>query len=283
MDKVIQRRRVQVLQRLSAVVFLLLSMSVVLAPRRSCAEPTSQATTAFNMYVAAVEARLMEQHRSQDTFLAGAALTPPIAQRLHSGEPIIERVVEPSPHLTADDFPGALLHHWRGTAFAPGVKAADFERELKDFDAYPQRFAPQVLQAKVLSQRDGHVVASMRVRQKHVITVVLDTTYDVVFGQLNARDGYSASRSTSIHEIDSAGTSQERVLDAKEEHGFMWRQNIYWTYEERDGGLYIQIESVSLSRSIPTGLGWAVRPFVDSIPRESMEFTLRAACKAVRN
>ena len=48
------------------------------------------------------------------------------------------------------DFSGALLHHWRGTAFAPGAKAADFERLMRDFNSYPQHFSPQVLQAKVL-------------------------------------------------------------------------------------------------------------------------------------
>ena len=34
--------------------------------------------------------------------------------------------------------------------------------------------------------------------------------------------------------------------------------NTYWSYEERDGGLYMQVESISLTRSIPHGLGWAV-------------------------
>jgi hypothetical protein len=31
---------------------------------------------------------------------------------------------------------------------------------------------------------------------------------------------------------------------------------------------------VSLSRGIPTGFGWIVGPFVTSIPRESLTFTL---------
>jgi hypothetical protein len=175
-----------------------------------------------------------------------------------------------------------MLHDWRGTAFAAGAKAADFERLMKDFNAYPQHFSPQVLQAKTLSQQGDHFVATMRVRQHHVITVVLDTTYDITFGQLDARHGYSISRSTRISEIDSPGTRNERALKPDEDHGFLWRLNTYWSYEERDGGLYMQIESVSLARSIPTGLGWAVGPFVESVPRESLEFTLRSTCNALR-
>jgi hypothetical protein len=58
--------------------------------------------------------------------------------------------------------------------------------------------------------------------------------------------------------------------------------NTYWSCEERDGGLYIEIESVSLSRSIPVGLGWAIGPFIESVPRDSLEFTLRATRDALK-
>jgi hypothetical protein len=273
-----KQRRCKDSRKLSVVCGLLISVFSLLAPRRSCAEPTPQAVTAFNSYVAAVEARLLEQHRSRHAFLSGAAPTSQNDRRLRSGDLIIEQLT-PS---TGADLPGALLHHWRGTAFAPGAKAADFERMLRDFNAYPQRFSPQVLQAKVLAQYGDSLRASMRVRQKHVLTVVMDATYDITFGQLDTQDGYSVSKSTAIYEIDAPGTNKEHVLNASQEHGFLWRLNTYWTYEERDGGLFIQIESVSLSRSIPAGLGWALRPFVESIPRESLEFTLRSACNAVR-
>jgi len=181
------------------------------------------------------------------------------------------------------DFSGAMLHHWRGTAFVPGAKAADFERLMKDFNAYPQHFSPQVLQAKTLMQQADHLQAWMRVRQRHILTVVMDTSYDVVFGRLDAQHGYSISRSTRISEIDAPGTSHERALSPGEDHGFLWRLNSYWSYEERDGGLYMQIESISLTRSIPAGLGWAVGPFVESVPRESLEFTLRSTCNALQN
>jgi hypothetical protein len=84
---------------------------------------------------------------------------------------------------------GALLHHWRGTAFVPGAKALDFEKLLRDFNAYPQHFSPQVLQARLLTRQDDHIQVLMRVRQKHVLTVVMDTTYDITFGRLDAQHG----------------------------------------------------------------------------------------------
>jgi hypothetical protein len=154
---------------------------------------------------------------------------------------------------------------------------------MRDVNGYPQLFSPQVVQARVVAQNGDSMQTLMRVRQRHAITVVMDTAYDVNFGRLDERHGYSVSRSTRISEIDSPGTRDERVLAPNEAHGFLWRLNTYWSYEERDGGLYIQVESVSLTRSIPRGLGWAVRPFVESVPRESLEFTLRSTCNALRN
>ena len=248
------------------------------APGQVAGEPAPAAIGAFNTYFGVVESRLAQQHRSQNGFLAPVASGPENEMRLRRGELIVEKLTP----ATGAELPGAMLHHWRGTAFAPGAKAADFERLMKDFNAYPQHFSPQVVQAKILTQQGDHFQASMRVRQKHVITVVMDTSYDITFGRLDALHGYSISRSTQIAEIDSPGTSRERALNSGEEHGFLWRLNTYWSYEERDGGLYMQIESVSLTRSIPTGLGWAIGPFVGSVPRESLEFTLRSTCNALR-
>ncbi len=267
------RRKVGVMTRLRDVFFV--SLVFLFAHVPGCrAEQPARAGTAFNAYVSRVEARLSAQHASPGTFLAG----PQDEARLRAGQLIIQ----PLTPASSGDSPGAMLHHWRGSAFARGARNADFERLMKDVNAYPQHFAPQVIRAQVVAGQGDHYQAKLRVRQKHVLTVVLDTTYDVTFARLDPHHGYSLSRSTQISEVDSPGTSSERVLSTREEHGFLWRINTYWSYEERDGGLYLQVESVSLTRSVPPGLAWAVRPFVDSVPRESIEFTLRATCNALR-
>jgi hypothetical protein len=252
-------------------------MFLLAGPRSLVAEPSPAAISAFNSYINAVESRLTQQHRSPETYLAPSAEVPQDKASLRRGELLVEQLTPSTATL-----PGALLHHWRGTAFAPGATVADFDRLMRNFYAYPQHFSPQVIQAKTLKQQDDRLQAWMRVRQHHVITVVMDTTYDITFGRLDPQHGYSISRSTRVSEIDSPGLPTEHVLNSSEEHGFLWRQNTYWSYEERDGGLYLQIESVSLTRSIPRGLGWAVQPFVESIPRESLEFTLRSTCNALR-
>jgi hypothetical protein len=240
-------------------------------------QPSSKASAGFDAYILTIEARLEQQHRSRDAFLAPVTL-PNAGARLHDGELLIEKLTpDPGPNL-----PDALLFVWRGTAFVPGAKAADFESLLRDFNAYPKVFAPQVVQASILSRTGNYFQPRLRVRQHHVLTVVLDTTYDVAFGHLDPAHGYNLSRSIDISEIESAGTPSEHALPPEKAHGFLWRLNSYWSWEQRDGGLYIQIESASLTRSIPAGLGWAIRPFVESVPRESLEFTLRSAASALR-
>jgi hypothetical protein len=236
-------------------------------------EPTPAAVARFNDYVGRTEARLAEQHRSAEGFLV-----PVDEARLRSGDVVIE-------HLTpaaGAELPGALLHDWRGTAFLPGATLADYERVLREFGAYPRYYSPEVTRASVLQQRGDHYQMTMRVVQHHILTVVTDGTYEVTFGRLDAQHGYSISRSTKVAEIGAPGTASEHALTPSEQHGFLWRMNTYWSYEERDGGLYIQIESVSLTRSIPTGLGWLIGPFVQSVPRESLEFTLRATRDALK-
>ena len=237
------------------------------------AEPSAAALAGFNSYIAKVEARLAQEHGSASTFLATEDTS-----RLHRGDPVVEELTPAG----GKGLPGAMLHDWRGTAFVPGATAADFERVMEDFSAYPRYYAPQVVSARVLDHQGNHFEVLMRVRQQHVITVVMDTTYDVTFARLDAGHGYSISRSTRVDEIASPGGRNEHALSAGDNHGFLWRMNTYWSYEERDGGLLIQIESVSLTRSIPTGLGWAVGPFIESVPRDSLAFTLEATGRALR-
>jgi hypothetical protein len=235
--------------------------------------PTPAAVAGFRDYVGQVETRLAGEHKSTEDFLA-----PVDRARVKNGEVVLE-------HLTPEnnkELPGALMQDWRGTAFVPAAKGEDFERVMRNFVAFPRIYSPEVLRASVRTMGANHYLVTMRVRQQHVLTVVMDMTYDTTFGRLDAQHGYSLSRSTQITEIDAAGTSRERALSAREQHGYLWRLNNYWSYEERDGGLYIQVESVSLSRSAPEGLGWMIGPFLRSVPRESLEFTLRATRDALK-
>lgn len=255
---------------------------VAAAAAAHAVEPTAAAIAGFNSYIAALESRLDRQHKSADGFVVSVLSDPDNLAKLKRGETVVERIRDPD----TPELPGATLYHWRGTAFVPGATVADYERVIEDFNNMPRTYAPEIVRAKLLDRRNQggktFIRAWYRVKQHHILTVVMDISYDVVLARLDAQHGYSASRSTRITEIADAGTADEHPMSGAEEHGFLWRLYAYWSYEERDGGLYMQIESVSLARSIPAGVSWAVKPFVESVPRESLEFTMQATSKALR-
>jgi len=110
--------------------------------------------------------------------------------------------------------------------------------------------------------------------KKRVITVVLDTYHQAHYASLDATHAYSRSYTTKVAEIDNPGTAQEHEKSADDEEGFLWKMNTYWRFEERDGGLYIQCEAITLTRNVPFGLAWVVEPFISSIPKESLTSTM---------
>jgi hypothetical protein len=252
---------------------LLVALALV-PPVCRAGQPTPAAAAAFDAYASAVEARLARRHASSEEFLGDLLADPAAIARLRAGQLVVEQLTPPA----GAALPGAMLHHWRATAFVPGATADAFDQLLRDCSAWPRIYAPQVLAARLIAGQGDRYQIVMRVRQRHILTVTLDTTYDVAFGRLDPAHRFSASRSTHIAEIDSSG----HPLSPATEHGYLWRENTYWSCAERDGGLYLQIESISLTRSIPAGLAWAIAPFVNSVPRDSLEFTLRSTGNALR-
>jgi hypothetical protein len=99
---------------------------------------------------------------------------------------------------------------------------------------------------------------------------------------VDATQAWSRSRSTHIREVENAGKSDEQLKLEGDDRGLLWRMYTYWRFEERDGGTYIECQSISLTRDIPTGLGWLVGPYVSSVPRESLTFTLTATRAALQ-
>lgn len=255
---------------LIAVAVLILSASLGYAD-----QPSPAAVAGFNAYVNGVEARMARQHSATGSFVVLDAIG---RTRARCGEILVEPLTPPN----QADLPGAMLHHWRASGFVPGATAENFDRLLRNYSGYPTVFSPQVVQAQVLARQGDDLQVALRLRQHHVLTVVLDTEYDVRFSELDARHIASFSRSTRIAEVAAPGTRSERSLGPAEDHGYLWRLDTWWSAEQADGGVYLQVESISLTRSIPTGLAWLVRPYIESVPRESLEFTLRAVCRALR-
>ena len=172
------------------------------------------------------------------------------------------------------DVPGGMIHHWVGTAFVAGATIADALSVLQNYDEHHRIYAPTVAASKLQSRDGDRFTFFLRFVMKKVITVVVNSNHTAVFRTPAADRAEGWIRSTRIAEVENPGTPAEREQPVGNDGGYLWRLNTYWRLLARDGGLYIHCESVSLSRGIPTGLGWIVGPFVTSIPRESLTFTL---------
>jgi hypothetical protein len=243
------------------------------AEAAAAAELQNRTIQAFNRYVRLTEARL----NGSAPFLWIDGL--PAASRREALDVVrrkelsIERI-ETRENGREIDVPGGMIHHWVGTAFVPGGTVADALSVLQNYNEHHRIYSPTVAASKLQSRDGDRFTFYLRFVMKKVITVVVNSDHEAVFRTPAADRAEGWVHSTRIAEVEHAGTPTEREKPVGDDGGYLWRLNTYWRLLARDGGLYIHCESVSLSRGIPVGFGWIVGPFVTSIPRESLTFTL---------
>ena len=206
------------------------------------------------------------------------ALRQDVMAKLRRGEVVTERL-----RLSEKiDVPDGLIHHWVGTIFVPGVHAQKAVALLQDYDRHASIFSPNVVQSKTLEHQDERFRIFLRFYMKKMISATINTEHEARFVTVAPDRVYSMIHSTRVAEVEDAGTPREHELPPGKGHGFMWRLNTYWRFLERDGGTYIQCESITLSRDVPFGLGWIIKPFVTEIPMESLSFTLQRTRAALK-
>jgi hypothetical protein len=171
---------------------------------------------------------------------------------LRAGGHIIERM-ETRDGRKSIEAPDALIHHWLAIVFVPGASLNAAVALMEDYDRHSRVFAPNIAVSRLLDRKEDRVRVALRFYMKKVIAVTLDTENQAEFFKLPPDRAYSRIRSTKVTEIADAGTPQEHEKPQGQENGFMYRLNTYWRFLERDGGTYIQCESLTLSRDVPSG------------------------------
>jgi hypothetical protein len=177
--------------------------------------------------------------------------------------------------------PGGMIHHWVGAVFIPSAKLRDVLQALEDYDRHSLYYSPDVERSRLESREGDHFLVLLRFRRHKVVTVVLNTEHQVQYFSDAPGRAHSRSSAVRIAQVENPGKSDEREKTSGEDDGFLWGMETWWRMEERDGGVYVQSEVASLTRNIPTGLGWLIAPFVTEIPKETLTFTLEATRKAV--
>ena len=232
---------------------------------------------AFERYVQLTEARMATETSGASPFLWIDRQPEPkkskLLAQLKAGEIVSDRL-ETRDGRGEIDIPDGLAHHWVGTVLMPNAKLDRVIAFVQDYGRYPQVFTPLIQRSTVLSQATDRYVVQMRTWTKKVITVVIDADYTVEYRKLGSAALFTKSAISNVYEVESPGTPQEKRVPADQGTGYLWRLNTYCSFAERPEGTYEQCESISLTRDVPFGLGWIVRPFITGIPRETLDFTL---------
>jgi len=260
------------------------AFTLILGVAARSAELKPPTIVAFERYQQLAESTIETEVSSPDTFLhvlhGDAATRSKNDGLLRQGNVVIERlrVTEQGRRIQV---PEGLIHHWIGSIFVPNVSLHTAVEVLQDFDQHADLFKPNIARSRVIERDGERFRLALRFYMKKIVSVTVDTESIAEFTPRGPNRETSAIRSVRIHEVEAAGTPEERQKPDGGGGGYMWRMNTYWRFLERDGGTYIECEALTLSRSIPTGLGWLIGPLVSSIPRDMLTSALQATRRSL--
>lgn len=239
------------------------------------AELHADTVAAWGLYVQATEQRIAGEIGADRPFLVQDFHPDPTDSRraVSKGGVLVDKM------RTRDDggdtigVPDGTIHHWRGSIFIPEVRLDDVLYGVK-IPLRQEDLQEDVIESRVLERDGDRMHVFLKLRRKKFVTVHYNTEHVMEYARHSAGRASSRSVATRIAELVDAGTPVEREKPLGDDRGFLWRLNSYWRYEEVDGGVIVECESVSLSRSIPSVLRWMVVPMINGAARESMERTL---------
>ena len=152
----------------------------------------------------------------------------------------------------------------------------------QDYGRHKEIYKPEVAGALIRSHVGNDFAVFMRiVKSKLFLSDVLNTEQEIHFVPVDGKRVYSRDYSTRIAEVTDPDRPGERELPVGKDRGLLWRLYGYWFYEERDGGVIVECESITLTRDVPFGMGKLLSPIVHALPAESLRKGLESTRKAV--
>ena len=168
---------------------------------------------------------------------------------------------------------GGAIHHWRGCVMVPGVDLGEVLSRIANPGPLDER-QEDVLDSAVLGRGPDWLKIYLKLQRSKIVTVVYNTEHLVSYRRHNRARASSRSEALKIAELEFPNSGREKEKPQGSDHGFLWRLNSYWRYRQVDGGVLIECESVSLSRSVPAVLEFLIRPIINRMARQSMQRTL---------
>lgn len=239
------------------------------------AQLSPETLKAWDAYVKAQNARVAEYSNGMP-FLWSDRSSDRI-RRVHNGETVVAPFGE-NPHRV----PRGLIHHWIGAVFLPGTRLDNVLSVVRDYGRYKDLYAPNVIEPALLRQTDTEDTFSLRMLNKAVVAkFALDTEFQNTYTRIDENRLYSTSYSTRVREIENFGLADEHEAPANTGRGLIWRLYSTSRFEQRDGGVYVELEGVALSRDVPGALRFLVAPIVRRTSRSAMVVSLEKTEGAV--
>jgi len=232
---------------------------------------------AWREYVGRVRVQMQARLDAEQPFLWIDG-SPDRATRVRNGEIVVAPLVGQG---TLDVSQG-LIHDWIGAAFFPNATIETLQAVVHDYDRYKQIYKPVVTDSKALACNTAEQEFSMVWHRRVLfVNVTMQSRYEEHDFSLGPRRGYSIVDATRVQQVEDYGRASEHVLPVDTGSGFIWRLHTIVRYEERDGGVYLEIRALALTRNIPPSLRWVVTPVVNHLSVNSLTTTLRQTREAV--
>jgi hypothetical protein len=234
---------------------------------------------AWDLYKKLTEARIEKELESDSGFLVRDFLPDSDAAKIRSalarGDIYVKKMETRDEEGGKIKIPKGLVHHWYGSVLVPGVSVDELLGWIQDYDKHRDYFE-EVEDSRLVSRRGEVFEIYLRLRRKKVITVHYNTDHVVTYKRWAPDKESSRSEAVRIAELDDPGTDREREKKPGfEDQGYLWRLDSYWRFKQVPEGVIVECESISLSRTIPAAFRWVVKPFITSVPKESLESALR--------
>lgn len=267
----------------SLVTTLLAVAIFLLAPLARAHQPKPETLAAFDHYREKTEAR-MDSDLLAGHFLYIDQFPGPrrneIDAQLRRNEFFLEQL-----HTLDEDHhihvPGGIIHHWIGIAFLPGVTLAQTKSVLEDYAHQKDNYFPDVRQSRLLSQNGNASEVFLQFYSKTIVTAVFDVNFASLTTDYSPTRTQVRSCSTRVADVENFSTPNERELPPADSPGYLWKLCTWWHIEERNGGTYIQVEAIELSRTVPFAFAWIVNPIIRNVPKTFLSHLLSSTQKAV--
>jgi hypothetical protein len=239
---------------------------------------TPETVAAWETYVQTALTRLQEHLRPGHAFLS-IDDKEGMTETVRGGEPIVFPFGR-----TPQKVPAGLIHDWVGITFVPNAKLDDVVSTVRDYAHYSDFYRPVVIKSGAVENDGSKDRFSMVLMNKSIFSrIALDGDYESSYARIDDHRCYSISKASRIQEIENYGTREQRLLPENEGTGLIWRVLSISRFEEDEGGVYVEMEVIALSRDIPVSLRWIATPIVRRVSKHSLLTSLEQTSAAVHS